>query len=352
MNKKLEFFWFMPTHGDGRKLGIVEKERSSFKYYSQIAYALDHLGYDGVLIPTGNMFDESWVIASALAVNTVNLKYLIAVRPSVISPVYLARQTSALAEISGQRIAINIVVGGNQEELYSNGVFLSPSERYKQAAEFMEIYTQTISKHPKNINGNYYKIKANSFSFTPKNNINLSVYSSGESEEGKEFAAQHADTYLMWANTPDKIGETIKEMQEKAKKFNKQLRFGIRLHIIIKDSIDLAWKEADYLLSNIPKSHQELAIERILKEQAVAQRNIFKNHLGQHDRLEISPNLWAGVGLARGGALTALVGDKEIIIERINEYRKLGIDVIIASGTPHLDESYNIAHHLFPDIKK
>src|SRR5438552_13725860 len=81
---------------------------------------------------------------------------------------------------------------------------------------------------------------------------------------------------------------------------------------------------------------------------SVGQSRMSRLHGGRRDKLEISPNLWAGVGLVRGGAGTALVGDAATVAERIDEYRRIGIDTFILSGYPHLEEAYRFGELVLP----
>lgn len=349
--RSLEFFWFLPTHGDGYRLGEIDSNRFSFSYSKQIACAVDQLGYDGLLIPTGHMFEEPWVTATGLALLTYRIKLLVAAHPSVVSPVYTARQTVTLGKILGkERLLLNIVVGGNPEELKAGGIFLSAQERYKQAGEFLEVYKSVLTGKKTNFTGDYYKLESGQFDFLPQNTSNFPLYSAGASEAGRELAAKYADTYLMWGDPVDIVAKNITDMRQRASKYGRKLRFGIRMHIVVRENEIDAWAQAENLLSNVSTTQIKAAMERIENEDAVAQRNTFSLHSGQKSKLEISPNLWAGVGLVRGGAITALVGNPETVAKRIFEYQDAGINVLIASGTPHLEESYYVSHLLFPAI--
>ena len=136
--RPLDFFWFIPTHGDGRYLGSERQQRPpEFAYFKEIAQAVDRLGFPGVLLPTGQNCEDSWITAAGLAAHTERLKFLVALRPGVTSPAFAARQTAALDRLSNGRLLLNVVVGGNPVELAGDGVFLPHDERYAQAAEFL-----------------------------------------------------------------------------------------------------------------------------------------------------------------------------------------------------------------------
>ncbi|MGO4837773.1 LLM class flavin-dependent oxidoreductase, partial [Rhizobiaceae sp. 2RAB30] len=171
----------------------------------------------------------------------------------------------------------------------------------------------------------------------------------GSSEAGQELAAEQVDLYLTWGEPPALVAEKIESARRKAAARGRKLRFGIRLHFIVRESEDEAWAAADRLISRITDTQIENAQARFLKEMdSVGQRRMAELHGGRRDRLVVAPNLWAGVGLVRGGAGTALVGTPDQVAERIREYQAIGIDTVIGSGYPHLEEAYRVAELLFP----
>lgn len=157
--------------------------------------------------------------------------------------------------------------------------------------------------------------------------------------------------YLTWGEPPAQVAEKLSAARKKAERRGRKLRFGIRLHFIVRETEEEAWRAADRLISHVTDAQIENAQARFTREMdSVGQRRMAELHGGRRDRLVVSPNLWAGVGLVRGGAGTALVGSPEQIVERIREYQAIGIDTIIGSGYPHLEEAYRVAELLFPRL--
>src|SRR5262249_25331658 len=140
----------------------------------------------------------------------------------------------------------------------------------------------------------------------------------------------------------------IIEMRRLAAERGRTLRFGIRLHAIVRETASLAWAAANDLIRYVDDARIAAAQKTFARFDSVGQQRMTSLHGGRRGQLEISPNLWAGVGLVRGGAGTALVGDPESVAERIREYAALGIDTFILSGYPHLEEAYRVAELLFP----
>ncbi len=348
----LNFFWFIPTHGDGRYLGSGEQQRPpEFDYFLQIAQAADRLGFGGVLIPTGQNCDDSWITAAGLATQTERLKFLIALRPGVTTPAFAARQTAALDRLSNGRLLLNVVVGGNPVELAGDGLFLPHDERYHQATEFLTIWEKLVSGETVNFDGKYYRIENGRLDFLPVQRPRPPLYFGGSSEAGHELAADKVDLYLTWGEPLAQVKEKIDAVRTRAAARGRKVRFGIRLHFIVRETEDEAWAAADRLISHITDEQIATAQARFLKEMdSVGQRRMSELHGGRRDRLKVAPNLWAGVGLVRGGAGTALVGTPEQVAARLAEYQALGIDTVVGSGYPHLEEAYRVAELLFPAL--
>lgn len=347
----IKIFWFLPTHGDGHYFGNERSQRHpNYKYFKQIAVALDNLGFDGVLIPTGKMFEESWVTGTVVASVTEKLKILVAVRPGIVCPTYAARQTVSLDRASNGRLLLNIVVGGNPVELRADGIFASAEERYAQAFEFMKIYLDLLRSNTVSFTGNFYHIENAAVDFECVQKPNPTIFSAGSSEAGRELAATFSDDFLTWGDPLETVEQSITLMNQKASERNRTLRYGIRVHLIVRETDEEAWKEAHRLLKFVSDKEIREMHERILTEDAVAQRGNFLLHGGDRDKLKIAPNLWAGAGLVRGGATSAIVGSPATVAGLMNAYRKLGVQTFIASGTPHLEEAYRIAELLFPQL--
>lgn len=349
--RPLDFFWFIPTHGDGSYLGSETQQRPpEFSYFKQIAQAVDRLGFPGVLLPTGQNCEDSWITAAGLAAHTERLKYLVALRPGVTTPTFAARQSVTLDRLSNGRLLLNVVVGGNPIELAGDGVFLPHDERYEQAREFLTIWRGLVSGETVNFAGKHFRIENGRLDQLPVQD-HLPLWFGGSSEAGQDVAADLVDTYLTWGEPPAQVAEKLAAARRKAAARGRAFRFGIRLHFIVRETEEEAWQAADKLISRVTDEQIENAQARFLKQMdSVGQRRMAELHGGRRDKLVVSPNLWAGIGLVRNGAGTALVGTPEQVAARIREYQAIGIDTIIGSGYPHLEEAYRVAELLFPAL--
>ena len=343
--------WFLPTSGDGRYLGTTEGARATdLAYLRQIAQAADSLGYYGALIPTGRSCEHSWIVASALAPLTERLRFLVAARPGLISPTVVARMTATLDRISNGRVLINIVTGGDPTENAGDGQFLSHTDRYELTREFVIVYKKLLSGETVNFTGEHIRIKDGRLTYMPVQKPHPPLYFGGSSDIGIAVAAETIDTYLTWGEPPADVAQKLEQVRQAAKKAGRSLNFGIRLHVIVRETSSEAWKAADKLISHLDDETIASAQQVLSRLDSVGQQRMSALHGGRRDKLEVSPNLWAGVGLVRGGAGTALVGDPDTVAARIREYQALGIDTFVLSGYPHLEEAYRFAELVFPKL--
>ncbi len=344
-----DVLWFLPTHGDGRYLGTSHGAREvDLAYLRQVAQAADDLGYYGVLLPTGRSCEDSWVVASALAPLTRRLRFLVAVRPGLQTPAVAARMAATLDRISGGRLLINVVTGGDPVELKGDGVFLDHGARYEVTDEFLRIWRALLSGETVSRDGEHLRIEGGQLFFPPVQRPYPPLWFGGSSGPGIEIAAEQIDTYLTWGEPVADVAAKIAQAREAAARRGRRLRFGIRLHVIVRETAAEAWAAADRLIAHVDDESVAKAQAVFARMDSVGQQRMSRLHAGRRDKLEISPNLWAGVGLVRGGAGTALVGDPETVALRMKEYMALGIDAFILSGYPHLEECYRFAELVFP----
>jgi alkanesulfonate monooxygenase len=344
-----DVLWFLPTHGDGRYLGTSAGARHvTLGYLSQIARAADELGYFGVLLPTGKSCEDSWVVASAMVPLTRRLRFLVAVRPGLNEPAMSARMAATLDRLSEGRLLINVVAGGDPAELRGDGVWLDHDARYAATDEFLHIWRRLMQGETVDFRGEHMAIEGGKLLYPPVQAPYPPLYFGGSSPAGQAVAAEHVDVYLTWGEPPEAVGEKIAAMRAQAAGQGRTLSFGIRLHVIVRETAAAAWREAEALIEHVDDATIATAQKAFAKFDSVGQQSMARLHGGRRDKLEVSPNLWAGVGLVRGGAGTALVGDPHQVAARMREYMDLGIDRFILSGYPHLEECYRFAELMFP----
>lgn len=350
--RPLDLYWYLPTHGDGPYLGTDERHRpATFGYLREIAQAADRLGFKGVLLPTGTRCEDAWIVAAGLIPLTERLKFLVALRPGSGTPALFARHAATLDRISGGRVLLNVVTGADPADLAGDGNKLSHDERYAQTDEFLTIWRRILSGEPADFDGKYLSAHGTDISFPPVQRPHPPLWFGGSSDAGIAIAAKHVDTYLSWGEPVDQLAEKIARVREAAAAQGRMMRFGLRVHLIVRETEDEAWAAADRLISHVTDDLIAEAQKGFVHiSESVGQKRMSALHQGRRDRLVVGPNLWAGPGLVRGGAGTALVGNPDNVAARIREYQEIGIETIIASGYPHLEEAFNVAELLFPKL--
>jgi alkanesulfonate monooxygenase len=342
-----EIFWFVPSAGDGRHLGAPTRP-NGFAYLASVAQAADTLGFDGVLLPTGGLSEDTIVVASALSTLTRRLRFLVAVRPGLISPILAARINASLDRISNGRANLNVVSGSGRFDF--EGLPLSHEERYELTREWLAAFRGAFGSDAVNFEGKHVRVENGKALLPSVQRPYPPIYFGGSSEEARAVAAEHVDVYLSWGECPDDVAEKFADVRKQADARGRQVRFGLRAHIIVRETEEEAWQEADRLIEHLTDEQIAKAQHGFAASESVGQQRMACLHRGSRDSLRIGKNLWAGIGLVRGGAGTAFVGSPGNIARALEEYRNVGVETFILSGYPHLEEAYRTAELLFPVI--
>ncbi|WP_330255278.1 LLM class flavin-dependent oxidoreductase [Nocardia sp. NBC_00565] len=354
----LSFHWFLPTYGDSRGLiagghgtSMSGDRPASLRYLNQIGAAAEDNGFEAVLTPTGAWCEDAWLTTAMLVETTETLKFLVAFRPGLVSPTLAAQMAGTYQRHSRGRLLLNVVTGGEPHEQQAYGDFLDKEQRYARTAEFLHVVRELWrSREPISFAGNHIQIRDALLNNHP--DPVPPVFFGGSSEPAGPVAARYADTYLTWGEPPLAVGEKLDWIRGLAAAEGRNLSYGLRIHVISRDTSEQAWAEADRLLSGIDPAAIERVQTSLARSESEGQRRMLELHGGRTDRLEIAPNLWAGVGLVRGGAGTALVGSHEEVADRLIEYADLGITHFILSGYPHIEEAYWFGEGVLPILER
>jgi alkanesulfonate monooxygenase len=356
----LDLHWFLPINGDSRQLvggghgvgtgSAGPLRQASLDYLATVAQAAEQVGFTGALTPTGAWCEDAWLTTAMLVAHTRRLKFLVAFRPGFLSPTLAAQQAATYQRHSGGRLLLNVVTGGESSEQRAYGDFLDKDARYRRTAEFLHVVRalwrgETVDHH-----GEHLRVEDAVLDRLP--DPVPPVYFGGSSPAAGDVAARYADVYLTWGEPPAQVAEKIAWMRGLAAEHGRTLRFGIRLHVITRDTSVVAWAHGESLLAAIDPAVIATVQAGLAASESEGQRRMRALHNGSTADLEIAPNLWAGVGLVRGGAGTALVGGHEEVADRIAEYHALGIDEFILSGNPHLEEAWWFGEGVLPILRR
>ncbi len=356
----LTFHWFLPTYGDSRYLvggghgtditSAAGDRPATIAYLGQIARSAEQLGFVGALTPTGAWCEDAWLTTAMLAGQTERLKFLVAFRPGLLSPTLAAQMAATFQRYAPGRLLVNVVTGGEDAEQRSFGDFRPKDERYRRTDEFLSVVRALWRGERVDFEGDQVHVEGAKLARVP--DPTPTIYFGGSSPDAVRVAATQVDVYLTWGEPPAAVAEKIARLRTAAAEAGRTLRFGIRLHVISRDTSAHAWAETERLLAALdPKVIAEVH-NGLARSQSEGQQRMLALNGGNTEGLEIYPNLWAGVGLVRGGAGTALVGSHAEVAERIEEYHALGIDEFILSGHPHLEEAYWFGEGVLPLLRR
>jgi alkanesulfonate monooxygenase len=372
--RDIKLHWFLPTSGDSRSLvgagqgvpGEVRALKDTFDgaegfrepgidYLAHVARTAEQLGFEGVLTPTGTFCEDAWLTTAALLRETSRLKFLVAFRPGVMNPVLAAQMAATYQRISDGRLMLNVVTGGEPKEQARFGDTAPKDVRYARTEEFLSVVRGTWHDAPFDFRGQHFDVQGAMVSggVSPAPDI----YFGGSSGPAGPVAARHADVYLTWGEPPELVREKIAWMRGLAAAEGRTLRFGLRIHTLSRDTSEEAWRHAQWLLDRLDPATVANAQQALNASESTGQQRMLALREGRTAYssardLEVSPGLWTGVGLVRGGAGTALVGSHREVADRLEEYHRLGIEEFILSGYPHVEEAYWFGEGVMPLLRQ
>ncbi|MCW2765239.1 MAG: alkanesulfonate monooxygenase [Nocardioides sp.] len=353
--RSLKFHWFLPTNGgDGRQVvggghGVSagpSGRPASVPYLGQVARAAEDMGFDAALTPAGAWCEDAWLATAMLSQVSERLRFLVAFRPGLVSPFLAAQMAGTFQNLSGGRLLLNVVTGGESHEQRMFGDFLDKEARYARCDEFLTIVRALWAGETVDFAGEHLRVEGAALGQIP--DPVPAIYFGGSSEAAGRVAAKHADVYLTWGEPPAAVAEKVARIRKLAAAEGREIRFGIRMHTITRDTSAEAWAEADRLIAGIDPATVATVQAGLRKSESEGQRRMLELNGGSTDNLEIYPNVWAGVGLVRGGAGTSLVGSHEEVADRIEEYHSVGIDEFVLSAYPHLEGAYWFGEGVLP----
>lgn len=344
---RAEISWFSALCDDDyEQLGVVNPSlQSSWSHCSSIVQTVHDAGFDNVLLPSGyDLGIDTLAFAAAIAPSITRMQMLAAIRCGEMWVPQLARQLATIDQILNGRLTINII----SSEM--PGESLAGPERYRRTTEVMHALRTLLLGQRLNCDGEFISLQIDAPRICRENPRHVPFYFGGLSEEARETAAEAADVYLMWPDTEDAIASTIDDLRRRAQKHSRTLRFGYRVHVVVRDTEEKARQAAAHLIAAVDASTGDAIRARSLDSQSVGVRRQAELRETSGNDGFIEENLWTGIGRARSGCGAAIVGTPDQVIAKIRRYQDLGIEAFIFSGYPHRDEALRFSRDVLPHI--
>lgn len=341
----IEISWFGALCDDDYKqLGVVQPElQSSWDHCSAIVRAAEEAGFDNILLPSGyDLGIDTVSFASSIAPSLTQMKLLVAVRCGEVWVPQLARQLATLNQTLNGRLNINII----SSEM--PGESLNGPARYRRTTETMQALRALMNGQRVDVDGEFLQLHLDAPRICKETAPCPPFYFGGLSDEARETAAQDADVYLMWPDTEVAIADIISDMTRRAAHYGRTLKFGYRVHVVVRETEEEAFAAASHLISAVDAETGNAIRSRSLDSTSVGVRRQAELRDAASSDGFIEDNLWTGIGKARSGCGAAIVGTPEQVANKIRRYQDLGIEAFIFSGYPHLDEAQRFARTVLP----
>jgi len=348
MNSHLELAWFAALCDDDyEQMGVPAPElASSYEHCAAIVHAADRAGFDSILMPSGySLGIDTVAFTAAIARTTRHIRPIVAVRMGEVWAPQLARQLATLDQLLGGRMVVNIISSDLPGEALASG------PRYARTLEHMQALRMLLDGQSLDVAGEFV-----SLSVAPPRVRTVSghappLYFGGLSEAAREVAAAAADVYLMWPDTMAGVEAVLADMRQRAARQGRTLRFGYRVHVVVRETEALARAAAQHLVAALDPEVGEAIRAKSLDNQSVGVRAQALLRGDADPDGFVEPHLWTGIGRARSGCGAAIVGDPAQVAAKIRGYQALGIDTFILSGYPHLEECERFATLVMPLLR-
>ena len=346
----VEVSWFSALCSDDyAHLGVPDASlKSSWEHCSQIVKTAEEQGFRNILCPSSYQVGQdtlSFVAGCAPITSKINL--LAAVRCGEMQPIMLARTLATLDHMLEGRLTVNIISSDFPGQIEDNAY------RYQRSREVVQILKQAWTQDVINFKGEIYQfenVTADPAKPYQQNGGPL-LYFGGYSPFALALCAEFCDVYLMWPETKEILAQRMKDVSSLAEQHNRTLDYGLRVHVIVRDTEQEAREYAEELVSKLDDGKGSSIRDRALDSTSLGVAHQAKNREIADGFGYIEPHLWTGVGRARSGCGAALVGSTDQILSELESYRKMGIRAFILSGYPHMDECVSFGSKIMGQLE-
>lgn len=344
----VEVSWFSALCSDDfQYLGVPDGTlRSSWAHCSNIVKKAEAQGFRNILCPSSYQVGQdtlSFVAGCAPITEKINL--LAAVRCGEMQPIMLARTIATLDHMLEGRLTVNIISSDFPGEKADSAF------RYQRSREVVEILKQAWTQDEINYQGQVYNFSGlTTDPAKPYQTGGPLLYFGGYSPAALELCGQHCDVYLMWPEPKEQIAERMRAVNAVAERYKRSLDYGLRVHVIVRDTEQEAREYAQHLVSKLEDDAGRAIRERALDSTSLGVAHQAKNRDLADMEGFVEPHLWTGVGRARSGCGAAIVGSTDQVLSELESYQKMGIRAFILSGYPHMEECEHFGTRVMPQL--
>jgi alkanesulfonate monooxygenase len=368
----VDIYWRIGTHGDQQSLrrpvssrgewapvvpgsltpGVRDGHRDGYSYVdhmADVARASEISGFVGGLLPSFPFTDDPWATAAALARETTAYRFMIAYQPGFLHPVQAARMSASLQRATGGRVVYNIISGGGGPSQLWWGDRVDHDDRYARTSEFLDVLKGVWSGGPFDYEGRFYRVERAGLPEPLARQPFPEIYFSGSSKAAIEAAGRHADYYLSWLEPFPELAAKFAQVREHSTEIGPTPKFAVRVDVLARETEEAAWDEI-----RRGWAHVDPAALRSPDGDSVGwlrSQSFVSWPVRDHRELEVSPNVWGGFHLLRGGPAFGLVGSYQQVAERLDELIGIGVDAFILAGVPHLEEAYRVGEEVLPLLR-
>lgn len=352
MTKKarLSMGWFCPTLGDTSAFADpAQSIPQSLEHFERVSLAAEAAGFDYMLVPVTPLCWDAWVTASFMLARTKRLKALVAIKPGYFHPVAHAKMVSAMDQLSGGRVYLNLIAGLSEKDAVAEGGFASKVLRYEQLEEEVRLMKRLWTEEGVKFDGKHYRVDGPKIVPHVVQRPHPPFFLGGGSEQAAEISAQHSAVHLFWGDYPEKIGEEIKTMRQRAAKYGREheIQFSMRLQVIVRETEEEAWAAADRLIEGADTPAAKAFVKH-LESSASSAANNRQRELSKTVGRKMTPHLWTGITEVRPGAGVAVVGNPQQVAAQLREFIEVGCTGFCLSGYPHHEEAERFGRMVMP----
>ena len=345
----LDLLWFCQLAADGEFLGAGPHRAPTLPYLSSLVETAAEMGFSSLLTATNfHAEHDAWTASIATLARTSGAGLLVAVRPGMFHPAIFAKMAATAAALFPGRLRINIVTGSNPAENAMYGDVETHDTRYARTHEFVDILRRLWTEPVVNYAGDFYQMTG--AVLEPKPNPPIPIYVGGHSAPAQQLAAELSDVYLVWGDTLPSIAARLATMRKQEAAAGRTVKFGLRVHVVVRETEGEAWAAAERLISRIDPAVRAAFMAAAGSADSEGQQR--QRALASGPSLVVEDNLWAGVGIARTGVGVAIVGDPAQVEAKLRAYQALGISTFILSGYPHLEECRRFGELVMPRLRQ